>query len=64
MTYRYTNCEQCGAGFKDDCGDSFCSGHCESEYENDHACCAYCGCEVGQDALNFDDKCEDCEEEE
>jgi hypothetical protein len=35
-TFRYTICEQCGRRFKDDCGDSFCSGRCESEWERNN----------------------------
>lgn len=62
--YRYTQCEQCGKGFKDDCGESFCSSHCEEEYDCEHTACELCGKEVGQANLNSELICEDCEHEE
>lgn len=62
--FRSTTCEVCGKGFMDDCGDSFCSSSCEREYEREHAKCNECGDEVGEENLNFDYKCENCEEDE
>lgn len=62
--YRHTNCVVCGKSFMDDCGESFCSGVCERQYEYEHATCEKCGNEVGQSNLNNDDICENCEEEE
>lgn len=63
-TFRYTNCAQCGDRFRDDCGDVFCSGSCEREYEREHAKCERCDVEYGEDDLNSDFICENCEEEE
>lgn len=63
-TFRYTICAVCGNRFKDDCGDVFCSGSCENEWEHAHEPCTQCGEEVGEDNLNHDRICENCEEEE
>lgn len=32
-TTRLVSCVVCGKGFKDDCGDVFCSSKCEREWE-------------------------------
>jgi hypothetical protein len=48
----------------DDCGDSFCSSHCENQYNREHAECEMCGREVGEDNLNSCRICENCEEED
>jgi hypothetical protein len=62
--WRHTTCAVCGKGFMDDCGDSFCSSHCERQYEKEHEPCTECGNEVGEENLNFNRVCENCEEEE
>lgn len=61
---RYILCAQCGKEFRDDCGDVFCSGSCESQYEREHAKCERCDNEVGEDNLNSNNICENCEDEE
>jgi hypothetical protein len=61
---RHVNCHVCGKGFRDDCGDIFCSSSCERQYERDNAKCKLCDEEVGEDHLNNDYICENCEEEE
>lgn len=62
--HRHTNCVVCGKGFMDDCGDSFCSSHCENQHNREHAECEMCGREVGEDNLNSCRICENCEEED
>lgn len=63
-TWRYTTCAYCGKGFKDDCGDVFCSGSCERmwERENETDRCEDCGEDFHKDELE-DGLCEDCLEE-
>ena len=34
--HRMVTCENCGARFKDDCGDAFCSYSCEREWEREN----------------------------
>jgi hypothetical protein len=62
--FRHTRCEHCGKGFMDDCGDAFCSASCERQYEQEHMVCNGCYEEVGEENLNEDGYCEECEEEE
>jgi hypothetical protein len=59
--FRSATCVQCGRGFSDDCGDSFCSSSCERHYEQYHMECSRCGDEVGEDNLNESSICESCE---
>jgi hypothetical protein len=61
--FRSTTCVQCGKGFMDDCGDSFCSSSCEDRYDREHMECDRCGCDVGEDNL-VHGICWKCEEQE
>jgi hypothetical protein len=62
--FRSETCVQCGKGFMDDCGDSFCSSSCERQWDDEHAECDNCGEECGLDNLNTFGLCEACEDEE
>jgi hypothetical protein len=63
-TTRTVDCIVCGRGFRDDCGDSFCSSSCEREYEsNQLQDCNRCGKEVHPDDLEHG-LCEWCNEYE
>lgn len=61
--YRSTQCAQCGTYFMDDCGDVFCSGSCEEQWESEHTACERCGEQVGDDNLVYGKYCEPCMEE-
>lgn len=60
--WRHTTCVVCGRGFMDDCGDVFCSGSCEREYEREHQECERCGSECHEDDLT-NGICENCQDE-
>ena len=62
-THGFVTCPNCGKNFMSDCGVDYCSSSCETEWEYNHEPCSRCGFEVGEDSLNSDRVCEECEVE-